>query len=333
MLPIVESHLNVLLEDLRLLEILVTGPLGLYSDLKMLRESVPIPGTEDLDRDALRERRTSIVAAVIDVPGLALATIGSTAGTLDTLAQLNKSAGSPLTGEWVERAHRVLDRATDKVAGDVRATAAKKLSGVYVIVDPQVTGGRPVTEIAEAALRGGAAAIQLRDKLSDKGAIVETASAISALCASSGAIFIVNDDADVAVLSSASGLHLGQADLSTTDARKVVGPGQLIGRSNTDFDQALQAQADGVDYIAIGPVFATETMGKGSKAPIGTETVREVKGRVTPPVVAIGGINASNAASVFEAGADAICVASAVTLADDPEASTRALVALSGPAS
>jgi len=333
MLPIVESHINVLLEDLRLLEILVTGPLGLYSDLKMLRESVPIRGTEDLDRDALRERRTSIVAAVIDVPRLALATIGSTSGTLDTLAQLNESAGSPLAGEWVERARRVLERATEKVAGDVRAAAAKKLSGVYVIVDPDVTGGRSVAQVAEAALKGGASAIQLRDKKSDKGTLVETASAISALCTSSGAIFIVNDDADVAALSAASGLHLGQTDLSTTDARKVVGPGLLIGRSNTDFDQALQSQADGVDYIAIGPVFATDSMGKGGKAPIGTETVGEVKGRVTPPVVAIGGINASNAESVFAAGADAICVASAVTLADDPEAATRALVGLSGQAS
>ena len=326
MLPIVESQLNALIEDLRLLEILVTGPLGLYSDLKMLRESMPIPGTEDLDRDALRERRTSIVAAVTDVPDLALATIRAAESTLDTLANLNESAGSPLADEWVERARRVLERATEKVAGDVRAAAAKKLAGVYVIIDPEVTAARSVIEVAGAALKGGASTIQLRDKRSGRGALLESASELSALCSSFDALFIVNDDADVAALSSATGLHVGESDLPVAQARLVVGAAQLIGRSSTNLEQALGSQADGVDYVAIGPVFATDTMGKGGKAPIGPEKVREVKDRVTPPVVAIGGITATNAESVFAAGADAICVASAVTLADDPEASTRVLV-------
>jgi thiamine-phosphate pyrophosphorylase len=326
MLPIVESQLNALTEDLRLLEILVTGPLGLYSDLKMLRESMPMPGTEDLDRDALRERRTSIVAAVTDVPDLALATIRATESTLNTLANLNESAGSPLADEWVGRARRVLERATEKVAGDVRAAAAKKLAGVYVIVDPEVTAERSAIEVAGAALKGGASAVQLRDKVSDKGTLLETASAINAMCDAHNALFFVNDDADVAVLSSAAGLHLGQTDLPVAQARILVGSLQLIGRSNTNLDQALGSQADGVDYVAIGPVFTTETMGKGGNVPVGCETVREVKDRVTPPVVAIGGIDSTNAESVFSAGADAICVASAVTLTEDPQASTRTLV-------
>ena len=94
MLPIVKSQLDALVEDLRLLEILVTGPLGLYSDIKMLRESMPLPGVEDLDRDALRERRTAISSATQDAAGLAFATVDSAVSTLDTLAMLSESAGS-----------------------------------------------------------------------------------------------------------------------------------------------------------------------------------------------------------------------------------------------
>ena len=327
MLPIVQAHLGSLVEELRLLEILVTAPLGLYSDMKMLRESMPVPGVEDLDRDALRERRTAVAGAIDDVSPLALAIIGSVSGTLDAMAGFNQSAGSPLTDEWVQRARRVLDRATEKVGGDARAAKAEKLTGIYVIVDPEVTAGRPVTEIAEAALSGGASAIQFRDKMSEKGSLLGTATALQAMCDSHGALFFVNDDADVAALTGAAGLHLGQGDLSTGDARRVIGPTQLVGRSSGTLDQAIQAQADGADYIAIGPVFATTTMGKGGKPPIGPETVATVKGRVTPPVVAIGGIDASNVARVFAAGADAVCVASAITMADDPEAATGALVA------
>jgi thiamine-phosphate pyrophosphorylase len=326
MLPIVKTHLDALVEDLRLLEILVTGPLGLYSDIKMLRESMPLPGVEDLDRDALRERRTAISGATLDAAGLALASVDSAVSTLDTLAMLSESAGSPLSAEWIQRARRVLGRATDKVAGDSRAATAKLLSGVYVIVDPEVTAGRSTAAVAAAALKGGASTIQLRDKRSDMGAVLERAVDLAEACGTHGAPLIVNDHADVAVLSGATGLHVGQTDLSTSAARRLVPPDRLVGLSTTNLDQALRAQAEGVDYIAIGPVFATDTMGKGGKSPVGTETVRAVKDRVRPPVVAIGGINVTNCSEVFAAGADAVCVASAVTLADDPETACRAIV-------
>lgn len=326
MLPIVKSQLDALVEDLRLLEILVTGPLGLYSDIKMLRESMPLPGVEDLDRDALRERRTAISGATQDAAGLALATVDSAVSTLDTLAMLGESAGSPLSAEWVERARRVLGRATDKVAGDSRAATAKLLSGVYVIVDPEVTAGRSTAAVAAAALKGGASAIQLRDKISDMGAVLERAVELAKACDAHGAPLIVNDHADVAALSGATGLHVGQTDLPTSVARRLVPPDRLIGLSTTNLDQALRAQAEGVDYIAIGPVFPTDSMGKGGKSPVGTETVRAVKDRVRPHVVAIGGINATNCSEVFASGADAVCVASAVTLAADPETACRAIV-------
>ena len=330
MLPIVRTSLAALTEDLRLLEILVTGPLGLYSDIKMLRESMPVEGSGDLDRDALRERRVAVAGATDDAAGLALAAVGSALATLGALDALNDSAGSPLSAEWVERARRVLARATDKVAGDARAKAAGALAGVYVIVDPEVTAGRAVAEVAAAALRGGASAVQLRDKRSDKAEALNGARQVAEACAAHGALFIVNDDADIAVLSGAGGLHVGQSDLSTEAIRTIAPAGLLVGRSTTDLDQALKAQADGVDYVAVGPVFDTETMGKGGRPTVGIETVGAVRSRVGCPVVAIGGIDAARAPAVFAAGADAVCVASAVTLADDPEAACSALVAAAG---
>ena len=330
MLPVVRTHLGALAENLRLLEILVTGPLGLYSDIKMLRESMPVDGTEDLDRAQQRERRLAVAGAATDTVGLALTTVGSAKTTLDALANLNESGGSPLPAEWTERARRVLARAADKVGGDARSKIAERITGLYVILDPEVTAGRPLADVASAALRGGASTLQLRDKSSDKSTVLESARELADLCNKHGALFIVNDDADIAVLSGADGLHVGQEDLSTDAIRSMASSHLLIGRSTTNLDQALKAQADGVDYIAVGPVFATETMAKGGKAPVGAETVEAVRGRVSCPVVAIGGIKAESAPSVIAAGANAICVASAVTLADDPEAASRALVTAAG---
>ena len=325
MLPITGSQLGALIENLRLLEILVTGPLGLHSDIKMLRESMPVPGSEDLDRAALRERRTAIAAATDDLTAAALASIGSAGASLDSLSTL-EGEDPPLPSEWIERARRVLSRAEEKVAGDARAETARRLSGVYVLIDPEVTGGRPVAEVAMAALRGGASAIQLRDKRSDARSILGSAEELREACEAQGSLFIVNDFPDIAVLSGAAGVHLGQDDLPTAAARRLASPRQLIGRSTNTLNEALSAQAEGADYIAVGPVFATDTMGKGSKSAVGTEAVRAVRDRVRPAVVAIGGIGPANIGETLAAGADAVCVASAVTLADDPEAACRALV-------
>ncbi|MBM3945749.1 MAG: thiamine phosphate synthase, partial [SAR202 cluster bacterium] len=178
-----------------------------------------------------------------------------------------------------------------------------------------------------AALKGGARIVQLRDKASDKGGLLTTATKMKTLCARHDALFIMNDDADIAALCNADGLHVGQGDLPVGGARAVLKPAQIIGRSNNTLDEALQAQADGADYIAIGAVFATKTMGKAERKPVGVDMVKRVKEAVSPPVVAIGGINASNAADVVKAGADCVCVVSAVTMAGDPEAAARQITA------
>ena len=325
--PFVESLHKSIVEDIRLLEVFVTAPLGLYSDVKMLRESLKLDGTEDLSQPDSMERRTSFRSITKDGPGLALGTIGHLSQALDSLDAFDGAAIAPVTSEWITRARMVLTRAEEKIGDDVRAATAAKVKGLYVVVGPDATNGRPILEVAAAALKGGAKVIQLRDKTTEKGALLETAKKMKSLCDQHHALFIVNDDADIAMLSDAHGLHLGQGDLPIASARAVLKPGQLIGRSNNTVDEAVQAQADGADYLAIGAVFATDTMGKSERKTVGVDVVKHLKEIVSPPVVAIGGITAANIADVVRTGADSVCVVSAVTLAANPEAASKALVA------
>ena len=211
---------------------------------------------------------------------------------------------------------------------EMRSERIEKVRGLYVIVDPEATKGRDVVEVAAAALRGGARVIQLRDKTRDKGEVLAIARTIKGLCDKYDGLFILNDDADIAYLSEAHGLHVGQTDLPVKEARRVLAPEQIVGRSNNGTVEALESMAQGADYVAVGAVYSTTTMGKSGRTAVGPEMIRRVKEAVSVPVIAIGGINAANVADVARAGADCICVVSAVTFADDVEGATRELVDL-----
>lgn len=201
-----------------------------------------------------------------------------------------------------------------------------RLRGLYVIVDPEHTAARSPEDITRAALAGGAAVIQLRDKISDKGPMLETAIMVSELCKEAGALFFMNDHADIAVLSAADGLHVGQTDLPVAAARKVLEPDQMIGTSNHAMQEALVSISKEVDYVAVGAIYGTDT--KEVTVSAGLETLAKIRGEIDGPIAAIGGINASNIGPVIAAGAEMACVISAVGMAADPEAVTRELVAI-----
>lgn len=326
MIPVVTAQVKTIIEDIRLLESFVTVPLGLYSDIRMLRESLHFPEAAELSREETRERRTAFMT-LTDAPlELALETVSSIATSIDVLERVKGDGGSPLEPEWVVRARRVLSRAEQKVGGDIRASIASKISGLYVIVDPEATNGRPVIEVAEATLKGGASVLQLRDKTRDKGETLPVARQLKSLCDDHGALFIMNDDADIALACDAHGLHVGQTDLPVSEARRVLGHRQIVGTSNGGVDEAMQSQSSGADYLAVGAVFATTTMGKSGRTSVGVEMLSKVKELASQPIVAIGGINIGNIADVVKAGADCVCIVSAVTFADDPEAATCELV-------
>ena len=326
MLPIVQSEMSTLLENIRLLETLVTAPLGLHSDIKMLRQSLPTEGTSDLDATDLRERRTEISKSIADASSIALNTIENISTSLNLLESFKPESGCDLTTAWIDRARRILNRSKEKVAIKIRHLSVEKLKGLYVIIDPEVTGGRSILEITESVLKGGASAVQYRDKGKDKNLILQNALDLQDICSNYEALFIVNDYADISNLSNASGLHIGQGDLSVESSRLITNENQIIGKSNNTVEEAISSQSEAPDYLAIGPIYPTSTMGKDGKQPVGIETIKEIKSRGIPLLVGIGGINIDNAASIYDAGADSICVASAVTLADDPETATKKLV-------
>lgn len=219
-----------------------------------------------------------------------------------------------------------MDRAKQAEVRDdeSRRAIAKSLSGVYVIVGPGLTRGRSIEEVAIAALEGGACAIQLRDKHSPADSIRHAADCLRRLCSDAGSLLIINDDPTLARACAADGVHVGQTDASIPHCRTVLGGRQIVGKSNANETEAQRSVFEGADYIAVGSIFATQT--KLDSRPAGLDVLRRVAGDAAAPVVAIGGINADNVGAVAAAGADAVCVASAVGEAYDPEGATRRLI-------
>jgi thiamine-phosphate pyrophosphorylase len=182
--------------------------------------------------------------------------------------------------------------------------------------------------LAAAVLHGGADVLQLRQKILGRGDLLSLARRLRALSQAAGALFIVNDHLDLALLSEADGVHLGPDDLSIAAARSVAGDRLLVGASASTPAAALAAIAAGAHYIGCGPAFATPL--KPNKEVIGPEGVASVTRAVGPdtPVFAIGGIDESNIGQLIEAGVHRACVIRAVGDAADPESATLRLRAM-----
>ncbi len=193
-----------------------------------------------------------------------------------------------------------------------------KAARLYAITTPPKSG-MSYEQMAEAACQGGVDILQFRDKHTPHKQLYDIATTLRMICNRHGVLFMVNDQLEVALAAGADGVHFGQDDMKTDVARTILhqnGVGHfLIGRSTHSLDQALAAEKDGVDYIAIGPVFATPT--KPTYNPVGLELVRQVTSQVKLPHVAIGGIDASNIEHVLTAGAERVAVVRAVCGAAD----------------
>lgn len=198
------------------------------------------------------------------------------------------------------------------------------MDGIYVITDGAMTPGRSHTDIAKAAAEGGAGCVQLRDKNLPGRQLFEVARALRRIASRRGMLFIVNDRIDVALASEADGAHVGQDDMPMRAARRLMGRDAVIGVSAASVEEAVKAQADGADYVGLGPIFSTATKADAGEA-VGLEMITKVKRAVRIPVVAIGGIAIANAADVAAAGADSAAVISAVVCAPDMAEAVRAL--------
>lgn len=184
--------------------------------------------------------------------------------------------------------------------------------GICFITDRKYSD-LPLYDMINIVLRAGIKCIQYREKDLSRREIYGNAVTLRELTRLFDATLIINDHADIALAVGADGVHLGQDDLPLKEARKIMG-GRIVGISTHDLDQAKEAELGGADYIGFGPVFHTTTKDAGT--PKGIDNIRNVKDNVSIPVVAIGGISLDNIASVIDAGADAVALATAICKGD-----------------
>jgi len=196
---------------------------------------------------------------------------------------------------------------------------------VYLIMGEMESKGKRTEEVLEAALEGGVTCFQFREKKMPIPEQLALGRRLRALCRKRGVPFLVNDRVDVAMLLEADGVHLGQDDVPCLEARRLLGPGKVIGVSAGNWDEVRSALAQKPDYLSVGPVYATSTK-PDAGAPIGTLLIRELKASTDVPIVGIGGIHAANAAAVMIAGADGVAVVSAIADQPDPAQAARLLV-------
>jgi len=195
---------------------------------------------------------------------------------------------------------------------------------LYVITDEAIAGGLPHAEIARRAIAGGADVIQLRDKVCGCPELNRIGRTLREITRKTGTLFIVNDRLDVALACGADGVHLGQDDIRVGVARQIAPPGFIIGVSVGTVDEAVIAEQEGADYLALSPVFSTASkINAGTGRGLGV--LQEIRRNVSVPVIAIGGINRDNVRDVIAAGADGVAVISVVVGSPDITAAVREL--------
>jgi len=336
---IIDANLNRIGEGLRLLEDiarLLLDDAALTQQLKTMRHEL-IRGNLPFHQQLLQARNSAgdiginIEAAgeekQRELPIIAVANSRRVQESLRTLEELAKIPGTTpeLDSEKFKQARFNLYTIEQTLLSRLlRKDKIKHISGLYVIIDTQALKGRSHIEAASQVISGGAKTIQLRDKLHSKKELLPIAQQLMELCAEHNVLFIVNDYLDIALAAEADGLHLGHDDLPIEAARKLLPLDKILGCSTTTVDQAITAESEGADYIAVGSIYPTPS--KETAEVVGLDRLRQIRQAVTSPLVAIGGITRDNAAEVMAAGADAVAVISAVLQAEDAEKATRQII-------
>jgi len=191
---------------------------------------------------------------------------------------------------------------------------------LYVLISSNIAK-KSVKETARLVIDGGADAVQLREKTISDSKFISLAREVRDITTKRGSLLIINDRVHVVRKVNADGIHLGQQDMSALEARNIIGDEKIIGVSTHSITQARQAQKDGADYIAIGPIYPTST--KGHEPSVGIEILHEISEAVSIPIIAIGAITLENLDGVLKAGASRIAVCSAIIGSKDIYSSTR----------
>ena len=339
-LRIIDANLNRASEGLHLLEDLarlMLNDASLTQQLKTVRHDI-LRGDWSFNQQLLQSRNSEgDVGVDIEAPGeerqrelpiMVVANARRVQESLRILEELSKipSTTPKLDPEKFKQARFALYTIEQTLLSKLsRKDKTKLLTGLYAIIDSQALKGRSHTEVARQLIRGGAKAIQLRDKLHSRKELLPIAQQLGALCAEHNVLFIVNDYLDLALAVDADGLHLGQNDLPISVARKLLPIDKILGCSATTVDQAIAAESEGADYIAAGSIYPTSS--KETAEVVGLERLRQIRQAVSLPLIAIGGINKDNVAEVVDAGADSVAVISAILQAEDIEEAARQIIA------
>jgi thiamine-phosphate pyrophosphorylase len=335
---IIDANLNRAGEGLHLLEELarmVLNDAALTQQLKAIRHEI-LKGDLAFNQQLIRSRDAeSDVGFDIEVGEdkereLPVAVVANARRVQEALRILEEMAKVPgttpeLDSDKFKQARFALYTIEQELLARLtRQDKKSRLMGLYAIIDSQFLGKRPHIKVAEELIKGGASVIQLRDKFTPKAELLPIAQKLQKLCADKNVLFIVNDHLDIALACGADGLHLGQEDLPVSVTRRLLPMDMILGCSVNTVEQAKSAEADGADYIAVGSMYPTTS--KEKPEVVGVERLKQVRGVVSLPLVAIGGINKDNTSEVAANGADAVAVISALLGAKDIAQATRRII-------
>ncbi|WP_457552856.1 thiamine phosphate synthase [Desulfobacula sp.] len=201
------------------------------------------------------------------------------------------------------------------------------MKGIYLVTDQKACLGKPLGSVVLDAVKAGVSCVQLREKTSSTRLFLNKALDLKSILEPAKIPLIINDRVDIALAVKAAGVHLGQSDMPYEHARRLLGPGAVIGLSVEIWEDVQKAQDLDVDYLGVSPVFATPTK-TDTKTPWGLGGLEKIRAYSCHPLVAIGGLDASNIKETIKAGADSIAVVSAICSAEDSFDATRQLVSL-----
>ncbi len=305
-LRVLEDYVRFTLDDRHLTSLLKNWRHRLAAILSEI-DRHGLVASRDTRRDvgtSVKTRREGIRETLLDVVTANFKRVQEATRTLEEYGKLL----SPAKGRQLEELR--YDLYTIEKGVMLTNAARERLAGreLYVLVSSDLCprGSGPVIA---AALEGGAGIIQVREKRMSDRELVTYGKLVREWTARAGALFIMNDRPDLALLTDADGVHVGQEEISVREARRIVGPSRIVGVSTHTLEQARQAVLDGADYIGVGPVFSSTTKTFAQLA--GLEFVRQVAAEITLPAYAIGGIGLENVDEVIAAGARGVAVSSA----------------------
>jgi len=305
---------RILSESLKTLRHNLTETLQRDTDFaRRLLEKRDIAGDIGVDISVAHERQRK------DLKSVAAAAFKRAEEALRVIEEGLKAAGNENFSRVEKIRYEVYG--LEKVIG-ARTGQKKKLADarLYLLFTVEMVKG-DYMGAARSAIEGGVDMIQLREKETPDRLFLEYARKLRTLSEEKGVPLIINDRIDLALLSNADGVHLGQEDLRINEARKILGFDKIIGISTRSIEQAREAEKMGADYVGIGPIFKTSV--KPEEPPIGPEVLKDISEEISVPVFPLGGIDTENINEVMKVGATRACVCSAILLAEDLKAASK----------